>query len=85
MDANTPIRNKKQFCFVNTSNTYIAEIRDLQLNFAPAHIILEDVPGAGDRMTFNYLRTDKDGSGEDIYGWHYDSGDHKTHVLITND
>lgn len=47
------------------------------------HVTL--ISPSGQKAVFKYISTDKDGSGEDVYGWNFKSLDGKYDLLIIND
>lgn len=88
-ESNEYIFSTDDFTFLKKSNCFSAEISELQskrIPYTPAQktITLKN-PKTGNQMTFNWYKTDMDGSGEDTYGWRYKDNTGTVKVLIVND
>lgn len=77
------------FLFSKKSNTFSAEIAELHSANAPykpgqKQITLKN-PKTNIQMSFDWYKTDMDGSNEDTYGWRYKNKEGNIFVLIIND
>jgi len=77
------------FLYSKKTQTFSAEIAELHsanVNYMAGQkqIILKN-PKTGIEMTFDWYKTDKDGSNEDTYGWRYKNKEGNISVLIIND
>ena len=69
--------------FHKNSNRFSFECSDKDCFGGKGTKILRN-PKTGQKMEFNWFKTDQDEDG-DIYGWHYRSKDGKYTLLIIND
>ena len=74
-----------QFSYNPKTRTFSSEASDLRLPPGQVPNLFELVnESTGGSRLFAYKRADRDGSGEDTYGWWYESCDN-IRVLIIND
>lgn len=74
----------RDFDYNKSTNTFVAEISELPfLTGIPKKFQLINPKTDGVR-TFEMVGQDRDGSGEDIYGFRYKTSDN-IHLLIIND
>lgn len=73
--------NTNQFSYKD--NTFVAEISDLKVSVSSTDQIRLTSHVTGNHKMFRYLKTDRDASGEDTYGWRFISGQYN--LLIIND
>ena len=76
----------KQLTWNKDDRCFSTEISDLDIpGGIPMEISVRN-PATGSSWTFRHYKTDKDGSGEDTYGWRFRADEDRTvTMLIIND
>ena len=72
------------FSYHKETKTFVSEISLLAGSIDTIHYFTLYNPKTGNSKIFNLKSIDKDGSGEDIYGWNYET-DCGLKALIIND
>ena len=67
------------------SRTFIAELSDLPDDLEVHRIMYVVNPRTGVKKAYTHIGTDKDASGEDVYGWRFRNGETDTELLLIND
>jgi len=85
-ESSTPIISTDQLSWNKGTQTFSEYVSDLRgiVGGGEKEIIVNN-PKTGASVTFTFTKADKDGSGEDTYGWNYENKEKGLHLLIIND